>query len=71
VFTKLFRIRIKIRLKFKNILLWTFLETYYNYLIIDCWCLLKYVLQTKFLRILSFFLKQLWGEKIMIFQFDQ
>jgi len=35
VFTKLFRIRIKIRLKLKKILLWTFFKTYNNYLTID------------------------------------
>jgi len=37
VFTKLFRIRIKIRLKLNIVLLWTIFETYYNYLTIDCW----------------------------------
>jgi len=31
VFTKLF----KVRLKLKKLLLWTFFETYYNYLTID------------------------------------
>jgi len=55
VFTKLFRIRIKIRLKLNMLLLWTFFETYYNYLTIDCWYLIKYVLQTRLLEILSFF----------------
>jgi len=60
VFTKLFRIRIKIRLKLKlnMLLLWTFFETYYNYLTIDCWYLIKYVLQTRLLGILSFFYKR-------------
>jgi len=47
VFTKLFRIRIKIRLKLKNLLLWTFFETYYNYLTIDWWYLIRYVLLTR------------------------
>ena len=32
-----------------------FFQTYYNYLTIDRWCLIKYVLQTRLLRILSFF----------------
>jgi len=36
-FTNLFRIRIKIRLKFKILLLGTFLKPNYNYLTIDCW----------------------------------
>jgi len=47
VFTKLFRFRIKIRLQLKFLLLWTFLETYYSYLTIECWYLMKYVLQNK------------------------
>ena len=34
-------------------LLW--IKTYYNYLNIDCWCLIKCVLQTRLLGILSFF----------------
>jgi len=55
VFTKHFRSRIKIRLKLKILLLWTFFETYYNYLTIDCWYLIKYVPQTRLLGILSFF----------------
>ena len=50
MFTKLFRIRIKIRLKLNNLLLWTFFETYYNYLTIDCWYLIKYVLQSFFMK---------------------
>jgi len=48
VFTKLFRIRIKIRLKLNILLLWTFFETYFYYLTIDC-CTLG---------ILSFFMKE-------------
>jgi len=36
MFTKLFRIRIKIRLKLNILLLWTFFETYYSYLTIHC-----------------------------------
>jgi len=57
VFTKLFRIRIKIRLKLKNLLLQSFLKTYYNYLTIGCWYLIKYVhvFQTRLFGILSFF----------------
>jgi len=58
VFTKLFRIRIKIRLKLNIPLLWTFFETYYNYLTIECWYLIKYVLQTRLLGILNFFMKE-------------
>jgi len=50
MFTKLFRIRIKISLKLNNLLLWTFFETYYNYLTIDCWYLIKYVLQSFFMK---------------------
>ena len=38
----------------KHSLLWTFFETYNNYLTIDCWYLIKYVLQTRHLGILSF-----------------
>ena len=53
--TKLFRIRIKISLTLNNLLLWTFIETYYTYLTIDCWYLIKYVLQTRLLGILNFF----------------
>ena len=52
--TKLFRIRIKIRLTLKILLLWTF-RTCYTYLTIDCWYLLKYVPQTRFLGILNLF----------------
>ena len=58
MFTKLFRIRIKIRLKLTNILLLTFLKTHNNYLNIDCWYLIKYVLRTRLLVILSFFMKE-------------
>jgi len=32
-----------------------FSNTYYNYLTIDCWYLIKYVLQTRLLGILNFF----------------
>ena len=58
MFTKL--IRIKIRLKLKNLLLWTFFKTYYmyNYLTIDCLYFIKYVLQTRLLGILSFIMKE-------------
>jgi len=52
---KLFTTKIKITLKFKIILLWTFLKTYYNYITIDCWYLIRYVLQTRLLGILSYF----------------
>jgi len=55
VYTQLFRIRLNIRLKLDNLLIWTFSKTYYNYLTIDCWCLINYVLQTRLLGILSFF----------------
>ena len=55
VFTKFFRIRLKIRLKLKKLLLWTFFETYYNYLTIDCWYLIIYILQIRLLGIRSFF----------------
>ena len=58
VFTKLFRIRIKIRLNLKNLLLWIVFKTYHNYLTIDCLYLIKYVLQTRLLGILSFFMKE-------------
>jgi len=50
-----FRIRIKIRLK-KNY--FTYFKTYYNYLTIDCRYLIKYILQIRFLGILSFFMKE-------------
>jgi len=55
VFTKLFRIRTKLRLKLNILILWIF-KTYYNYLTIDLWCLIKYVLETRLLGILSFIL---------------
>ena len=55
VFTKLFRIRIKIRLKLNILLQRTFFETYFYYVTIDCWCLIHYLLQTRLLGILSFF----------------
>jgi len=58
VFTKLFRIRIKIRLKLKFLLLWIVFKTYHNYLTIDSLYLIKYALQTRLLRILSFFMKE-------------
>jgi len=58
VFTKLFRIRIKIRLKLNILILWIVFKTYYDYLTIDRWCLIKCVLQTRLLRILSFFLSK-------------
>ena len=35
-----------------------FFETYFNYLTIDCLYLIKYVLQTRLLEILSFFMKK-------------
>jgi len=35
-----------------------FFKTYYNYLTNNCWCLIKYVLQTRLLGILSFFMKE-------------
>ena len=55
VCTKLFGIRIKIRLKLNILTLWTFFKTYNDYLTIDCCCLIKYVLQTRLLGILSIF----------------
>jgi len=55
VFTKLFGIRIKIRLKLKILILWTFFKTCYNYLTIDYLYLIKSVLQTRLLGILNFF----------------
>ena len=56
VFTKLFRI--KIGLNLNNILLTTFFKTYYKYSTFDCWYLIKYVLRTRLLGILSFFMKE-------------
>ena len=58
VFIKIFRIMINIRLKLNILILWIFFKTYYYYLTIDCWCLIKYVLQTRPLGILSFFIKE-------------
>ena len=40
------------------LILWIFFKTYYYYLTIDCWCLIKYVLQTRPLGILSLFIKE-------------
>ena len=48
----------RIRLKLKILLLWTFFKTYYNYLTIDWWYLINFVLQTRLLGILSFFMKE-------------
>jgi len=59
VFTKLFRIWINFRLKLNILILWIVFKTYYNYLTIDRLCLIKYVLQTRLLGILSvFFIKE-------------
>jgi len=33
-------------------------KTYYNYLTVDCCCLIKYELQTRLLGILTFFIKE-------------
>ena len=35
-----------------------FLKSFFNYLTIGCWYLIKYVLQTRLLGILSFFMKE-------------
>ena len=59
MFTKLFRIRIKIKLKIKiNYFTMDLFKTYYKYISIDCWYLIKYVLQTGLLGILSFVMKE-------------
>ena len=58
VFTNLFRIRIKIRLKLKILLLRIVFKTYLNYLTIECLYVIKYVLQTRLLGILSVFMKE-------------
>jgi len=58
VFTKLFRIKIEIRLKLNILLLWIVFKTYYIYLTIDCWYLIKYILQTRLLGILNFLMKE-------------
>jgi len=55
VFTKPFSIKIKIRLNINIMLLWILFGTYYNYLTIDCWYLIKYVLKTRLLGIRSIF----------------
>jgi len=34
-------------------------KTYYNYLTIDCWYFIQYVLQTRLLGILSVFMKEI------------
>jgi len=52
------RIRIKIRLKLNILLLWIVFKTYHNYLTIECLYLIKYVLQTRLLGILSLFMKE-------------
>ena len=39
--SKLFRIKIKIRLKLKYLLLWIVFKTYHTYLTIDCLYLIK------------------------------
>ena len=56
--TKLFRIRIKISLTLNNLLLWTFIETYYTYLTIDCWYLVQYVFKQDFSECLAFLWKK-------------
>jgi len=53
-----FRIKIKIKIKLNILLLWIVFKTYYDYLTIDVWYLIKYVLQTRLFRILSFFIKE-------------
>ena len=58
VFTKLFRIRIKIRLGLKYFTM-NFLKKIKKNLNIDCWYLIKYVLRTRLLGILSF----LWNKR--------
>jgi len=58
VFTKLFRIRIKIRPKLNILLLSTFFETYYNYLTIDCQYLIKYVFKQDFWEFEAFIMKE-------------
>ena len=59
VFTKLFRIRIKIRLKLNILLLLIVFKAYHNYLTIDCCIyLIKYLLQTRLLGIISVFIKE-------------
>jgi len=58
VFTRLFRIRFKIRLKLNILLLWIVFKTYYTSLTFDCLYLIKYVLQTRPLGILSLFMKE-------------
>ena len=55
LFTKLFRFRIKIRPKLNIIVLCTFIKTYYNYLTIGCWYVIKYVIQTRCFGIISYF----------------
>jgi len=52
------RIRIKTRLKLNILLLWIVFKTYHNYLTIECLYLIKYVLQTRLLGILSLFMKE-------------
>jgi len=42
----------------KNSYIMDFFKTYYNYLTIDRLCLIKYVLQTRLLGVLSFFMKE-------------
>jgi len=58
VLTKLFRIRIKTRLNLNNLLIWIIFKTYHNYLTIDCLYLIKDVVETRLLGILSFFMKE-------------
>jgi len=58
VFKKLFRIGIKIRLNLNILLLWIVFRTYHSYLTIDCLYLIKYIVQTRILGILSFFMKE-------------
>ena len=59
VFTKAFQNKDQDQAQVKILILWTFFsKTYYNYLTIDCWCLIKDVLQTRLLVILSFFMKE-------------
>jgi len=52
------RIRIKTRLKLNILLLWIVFKTYHNYLTNECLYLIKYVLQTRLLGILSLFMKE-------------
>ena len=51
-----FQNKVQDQAQVKHSYIMDFFKTYYNYLTIDRWCLIQYVLRTRHLGILSFFI---------------